>query len=229
MSNKDNQQRTALDTKRLVGIAVFSALAYVIALVCQIIPAIQGFLSLDFKDAVIAMASFIYGPIASVIISLLAAFLELVTISSTGWYGFIMNFVSSAVFSLTACLIYRKMKSINGALIGFFSAIVVTTGVMLLLNIFVTPLYMAQVGIPLDSAGVINMIPGILLPFNFSKALLNSALAMLIYKPLSNAMRRIGFASGDAKKMEFNRGTVVTLSVGTVALIAAVIILFIIA
>ena len=223
-----NKRQSSVDTRRVVGIAVFAALAYVVALVCQIIPPIAGFLSLDFKDAVIAMASFIYGPISAVLIALVAAFIELVTISTTGWYGFVMNFLSSAVFSLTASLIYRRIKSINGALIGLFSAVVATTGVMLLLNIFVTPLYMAQVGIPLDTAGVIEMIPRVLLPFNFSKALINSALAMFLYKPLSQALRRIGFAAGDAKSMKFNRSTVITLSVAAACMTVAIVILLII-
>ena len=218
-------RRRSFDTKRLVGISVFSALAYVVALVCQVIPSIAGFLSLDFKDAVIAMASFIYGPISAVLIALIAAALELVTISATGWYGFLMNFASSAAFSLVASLIYRKLKSLNGALISFLAAVVTTVSVMLLLNTFVTPLYMAQIGVPLDRAGVIAMIPDILLPFNLAKALLNSALAMVLYKPIANACRRIGFAVGDASKMRFNRSTVIILSVGGACIIAAVIML----
>lgn len=221
--------KSKINTKTLVGIATFSALAFVVTLVCKLIPPIANFLSLDLKDAVISMASFIYGPIAAVLISLIVALVELFTISTTGWYGFVMNFVSSAVFSLVATLIYRKIRSINGALISFFSATVATTAVMLLLNIFVTPLYMTSIGIPLDTAGVIEMIPTILLPFNFSKALLNSALAMVIYKPLSVALRRIGLASGDVSKMTFNRGTVIILSVGTVSMIVAITILFVIA
>lgn len=226
-----NTRKQSIDTRRLVGIAVFSALAFVVALVCQIIPPIAGFLSLDFKDAVIAMASFIYGPISAVIIALIAVLIEFITITinTTGWYGFVMNFISSAVFSLTASLIYRKFKSLNGALVSFVSAVVATTSVMLLLNIFVTPLYMAQIGVPLDRGGVIAMIPKVLLPFNLSKALLNSAIAMILYKPVSTAMRRIGFASGDRRKMEFNRASVVILAVGAVFIAAAVAMLLIIA
>ena len=225
---KKNNRGNRDTTRRLVGIAVFSAFSFVVTLVCQIIPPVQGFLSLDMKDAVIAMASFIYGPTSAIVIAFLVAFIELFTISTTGWYGFIMNFVSSAVFSLVASLIYRKLKSINGALIGFFAAIAATTATMLLLNIFVTPLYMAQIGVPLDTAGVIEMLPTVLLPFNFSKAMLNSAIAMMIYKPLSIALRRIGIASGEAKSMTFNRGTVTILVVGSILLTAAVLILLII-
>lgn len=225
----NSTRKQSIDTRRLVGIAVFSALAFVVALVCQIIPPIAGFLSLDFKDAVIAMASFIYGPISAVIIALIAALLELITVSTTGWYGFVMNFISSAVFSLTASIIYRKFKSLNGALVSFVSAVVATTSVMLLLNIFVTPLYMAQIGVPLDRGGVIEMIPKVLLPFNLSKALLNSAIAMILYKPVSTAMRRIGFATGDKRKMQFNRASAVILAVGAVFIAAAVTMLLMIA
>lgn len=207
--------------------AVFSALAVVIALICQVIPPVAGFLSLDVKDAVIAMASFIYGPISAPIIALVAAFIEAVTFSTTGWYGFIMNFASSAVFSLTASLVYKKKRTLNGALFGFISAVILTTGVMLLLNTFVTPLYMEYIGVPMTRADVIAMIPKILMPFNFSKALLNSAVAMLLYKPLSVAMSRIGFAD---KKMEFsfNRNSVIILIFGSVALAVSVTILLLI-
>lgn len=222
-----NTRKQDFDIRRLVGIAVFSALAFVVALVCQIIPPIAGFLSLDFKDAVIAMASFIYGPLSAVIISLIVALLELITVglSTTGWYGFVMNFISSAVFSLTACLIYRRIKSLNGALLSFVSAVIVTVGTMLLLNIFVTPLYMAQIGVPIDRGGVVDMIPKVLLPFNLSKALLNSAIAMILYKPVSTAMRRIGFATGDRKRMQFNRSSVIILAVGAVFITVSVIML----
>lgn len=217
-----------IDTKKMVGIAIFAALAYVVALVCQVIPPVAGFLSLDAKDAIISIAAFIYGPVSAVIISFIAAFVELVTISTTGWYGFVMNFASSAVFSFTAAIIYKKFRSINGALVGYISAIAATTSVMLLLNIFVTPLYMQQNGIPLDSAGVIAMIPKVLLPFNFAKSLLNSAIAMLLYKPLSSALRRTGLVLGKKSGMQFNRTTVLILVVGAISLAAAVTILMLI-
>lgn len=216
-----------IDTGRVVGIAMFSALAVVVALVCQIIPPIAGFLSLDAKDAVISMAAFVYGPLSSVIISLIAATVELFTFSSTGWYGFIMNFVSSAVFSLTASLIYKRWHRLNGALAGFISAIIATTGVMLLLNIFVTPLYMKSIGIPMTSADVVAMIPKILFPFNFAKALMNSAFAMMLYKPLSVALKRMKLIEGEVN-VKFNKNSVIILTVGAISLVAAVVILIVI-
>ena len=236
-------KRNNLNAENTVGIAIFSALAFVVAFVCNVIPPVAGFLSLDVKDAVIAIASFIYGPISAALISFIAALIEWLTFSTTGWYGFVMNFASSAVFSLTASLIYKRRRTINGALISFFAAVIATTGVMLILNRFVTPVYLFDYikVMPADAAKeyVIGLLPTVLLPFNFAKALLNSAVAMLLYKPLSRALKKAKFALAErrgavseAEKSSdpaaFNKNTVLILAVGGAALVAAVVILLII-
>ena len=219
------------DTKKLVGTAIFAATAYVVALVCNVIPPIAGFLSLDVKDAIIALAAFIYGPISGVLIAFIAAALELFTFSTTAWYGFIMNFASSAVFALTASLIYKFKRTLNGALVGFFSAVVATTGVMLILNTFVTPLYLTYfVGMPADKAGatVIELLPSVLLPFNFAKSLLNAASAMLLYKPVTTALARAGLVDGK-RGFTFNKSSIVILVIGGISLAAAIAIFLVLA
>ena len=214
--------------RTVTGVGIFSALAFITTLVCKLIPSVGGFLSLDAKDSVIAIASFIYGPIVAPIISLVSAFIEFVTISDTGWYGFVMNFASSATFSLVASLTYKYKKSFNGAIIGFASAVVVTTGVMLLLNIFVTPVYFVSIGVPMTRDTVIEMLPRLLLPFNFAKSLINSALALLLYKPIINAMRSAHLVPKSEHKTEFNRSSILTLIIGGVSLFSALLVLLII-
>lgn len=223
MKMRKNNTRT--DTQKYVGIAVFSALAFAVAFVCNaFIPPVAGFLSLDMKDAIIAIASFIYGPIAAVLISFIAAFIEFVTFSTTAWYGFIMNFASSAVFSLAASLIYKRHRHINGALISFFAAIVATTGVMLLLNTFVTPLYLVTIGVPeaVAQSQVVDMLPDVLLPFNFAKALINSAVAMMLYKPVATALRAARLTTGGKAALSFNRNSVIILVIGSVATVVSI-------
>ena len=222
----ENKRQTVFEQRKLlgkiVGAGMFAALAYVVAILCEPIPPVAGFLSIDIKDAVIAIASFIYGPIFAPIISFIVAGIELVSIGSdTAWYGFIMNFASSAVFSTTVSLVYSRKKSINTALAGFFAAIVATTGVMLLLNAFVTPIFVASRGIPFD---VIPNLPILFLPFNFAKTLLNSAVAMLLYKPVINAMRGARLIPKSEHKVSFNKNSVIILSVGGVLMIASVVI-----
>lgn len=215
--------------EKVVGIAIFSALALVVALVCNVIPPVQGFLSLDVKDAVITIAAFTYGPVSAVCISFISALIELLTFSTTGWYGFVMNFVSSAVFSLTATLLYMRRRTLNGALTALFAAVVATTGAMLLLNTFVTPLYLVTKGLALDVAkqSVADMLPKILLPFNFAKTMLNGSVLMLMYKPVTIAMSGAGLIEKKNASISFNKSSVVILAIGIATLVTALAILLI--
>ena len=216
--NSSNQNNTAI--KKICGIGVFSALAYITTFICQLIPNVAGFLSLDAKDAVIAIASFVYGPIAAPVIALIVSFIEFITISSTGIWGFVMNFAASTAFSLTASLIYKFSKTFNGALCGFATAIVFTTAVMLALDLLIVPLYS---GAPRDA--IVSMMPTVLLPFNFAKTLMNASIALLLYKPSINALRKSRLIPPSEHKTTFNRTTVLTLVIGGIALVTAFVIL----
>lgn len=204
----------SFDTKRLVGIAMFAALAYGVTFVFRI-PVM--FLTFDAKDTMITIAALMYGPVSGVIISLLAALLELITISGTGVYGFIMNFASSAAFSATAALIYKYKRNASGAIISFYAASVVMVSVMMCLNIFVTPYYMG-----VSTKTVMDLIPKLFFPFNLAKALLNSALAMMLYKPVTVAMRRAGLLKGQGK-MQINRSSIAIYITAVVTLAVAVV------
>lgn len=210
-----NNNTKSFDTKKLVGIAMFAALSYGVTFVFRI-PVM--FLTFDAKDTFITIAALMYGPVSGIAISLVAALLELITISGTGVYGFIMNFASSAAFSATAALIYKYKRNASGAIISFYSASVVMVTVMMLLNMFVTPYYMG-----VTTATVIDLIPTLFLPFNLAKALLNSALSMMLYKPITVAMRRAGLLKGQSK-MNINRSSVAIYTTALITLVVAVII-----
>ena len=201
-----------IDIKRIVGIAMFAALAFGVTFVFRI-PV--SFLTFDAKDALLTVAAFIYGPAAAVVMSLIASLLEL-TISDTAIIGALMNFISSAAFSGTASLVYKYRRTLNGAIIGVFSAVAITTAVMVVMNIFITTIYM---GVP--RSVVISMLP-MLTVFNFAKALMNSAIAMLIYKPIALAMRRAKLISGHTMSTKFGKKSIITIIVGLVSLAAAI-------
>ena len=208
-------KKGSFEVKRLVGMAMFAALAYAVTFVFRI-PVM--FLTFDAKDAVITIAALMYGPISGVVISLAVALVEMISVSGTGVYGFIMNFASSAVFSAVAALIYKLKRNHIGALIAFYSASAAMVAVMMLLNMFVTPYYM---GAP--RAEVMKLIPTLILPFNVAKALLNSAFAMLLYKPVTLAMRKAKLLKGKTS-MSFNRSSVVIASAAAVTLCVAIVI-----
>ena len=168
-------------TRRLTLTAVFAALAFAAMFVFRFN---VTFLTFDLKDTIITISGLMLGPVVSLIVSLLVAVLEFVTIGDTGWYGFLMNFASSATFSVVCAVVYRYNKKLVGAVIALISGVIALVAVMLTLNLLVTPLYM---GAP--RSAVIEMIPALLLPFNAIKGAVNAALVLILYKPVRQAMQ----------------------------------------
>ncbi|MBQ9085414.1 MAG: ECF transporter S component [Clostridia bacterium] len=177
MSNKRNNQ----PLMRIVGIGIFTALAVVISFATSFIKV--GFLSLDAGDIVIILGSFIYGPLAGVIMSLISSLFGFLY-SGTGIWGLLMDFASSAAFSFIASFIYSRKKSFKLAIVGIYSAVLSVTAIMMPLNILITPLYTGA-----TTEQVISLIPVMLLPFNFAKCLFNGGAVLLLYKPIVRAMR----------------------------------------
>ena len=168
-------------------VGMLSAYAYVLTLIGKVVPIrFNDFLQYDPKDAVIVISGFALGPLASLFVSVIVAFLELITISSTGVIGFLMNVLSSVSFACIAAFIYKHRKSLGGAVFALTVSSVVTVGAMVLWNYLVTPVYM---GVPREV--VAGMILPVFLPFNVIKCGLNASLAMLIYKPFVQAMRSV--------------------------------------
>ncbi len=168
--------------KKLSGAAMLCAVAYLCVFIFRFK---VGFLTFDFKDSILAVIGFVYGPIYAVISSLVVALIEMFSVSDTGPYGFIMNFLASAVFSGVCGLFYRSNKTLKGAVLGAVSATALMTAVMMLANIFITPYYMGT-----TKAEVIALIPTMLLPFNLVKGAINAAVTMIIYKPIVAALKR---------------------------------------
>ena len=162
--------------KKLTVLAMLSAIAYVAVALLRF-PVVL-FLSYEPKDVVIAIGGFLYGPLAALGISLVVSFIEMLTISSTGWIGFVMNFLSSAAFAGTAALLYRKKRTQGSAIAGLFGGALLMTVLMLLWNYLITPLYMHTA-----RADVAAMLVPVFLPFNLLKGCLNATITVLLYKP----------------------------------------------
>lgn len=180
-----NTRQHSQKIKKITAIGMFCALSYVCMYFIRI--PVQ-FLTLDVKDSLITLCSLLFGPISGAAIALIVPLLELITVSDTGVYGFLMNLLSSLTFAVTAGVIYRYKKSMTGAVIGLVSGVCAVTAVMVLANLVITPYYMH---VPVET--VAAMIPTVLLPFNLVKATLNAALVLLLYKPLSKVLKKIGF------------------------------------
>lgn len=166
--------------------AMFAALAFAATLLGKLVPNVAGFLSYDPKDAVVVIAGFACGPLVAVGISVVVSLIEMLTVSTTGLWGFLMNVLSTCSFALPAALLYRKNRSRNGALIGLGSGVLAMVLSMTLWNWIVTPVYM---GVP--RSVVVGMLLPTFIPFNLVKGGMNAALTLLLYKPVVSALRRI--------------------------------------
>ena len=212
-----------INFRRYVALAMFTALAYASLFVLRI-GGIGGFLTFDVKDAIIASAAMMFGPQYGVLISLIVAFIEMISVSGTGPWGALMNFCGSAVFAAVGSLIYRYMPRIKrrmtGAVVGLLASVLSMTVVMLLLNLIITPIYM---NVSLDV--VKGLIFPLLLPFNLVKALLNAAVVLVIYKPVSTALKNIRALDGGAEKLSFNKKTLALTVAAAVVIVGCVLFL----
>ena len=173
--------------KQIAAAGVFCAFAFALTNLGNIIPIrFAGFLSFDPKDAMIVMAGFAIGPWAAVGITFACALLELITISTTGIIGFVMNVISSLCFALVPAILYKKNRSFKSAIIGLAISSAVTVAAMLLWNALITPLYMK---VPREA--VLDMLLPVFLPFNLLKCLINTSIVVFFYKHIMKALRKI--------------------------------------
>ena len=183
-----------IDTKKMVLLGMLAAVAFMLVALIRI-PVVL-FLSYEPKDVVITIGGFLLGPMASFVISLVVALVEMVTISTTGPIGCLMNLISSACFACTAAVVYKKKHSLGGAIGGLVLGSVIMISIMLLWNWLITPLYMTGT----SRSDIANMLIPVFLPFNALKAGFNSALTLILYKPLVSALRQTGLIPKTASK-----------------------------
>ena len=193
-----------MSTRYMAAVAMFAALSFVSVLIAKVIPNVAGFLSYEPKDAVIVIAGLLYGPLTSVLISVIVSLIEMLTISSTGPYGFLMNVISTCAFAVPAAWYYQKHKTQKDAVIGLCFGVITIVVAMLLWNYIITPFYM---GVSRET--VAGMLMSVFLPFNLVKGGINAGLTLLLYKPVVGALRKAGLAqpsSTGSDKRVFNPG-----------------------
>lgn len=196
-------QKSKMSTKYITTVGMFCAIAYVAMLIGDIVPKISGFLSYDPKDAVIAIAGFIFGPLACVFISVIVSLIEMLTVSTTGPYGLLMNIISTCAFTVPAAWFYRKRRTHRGAVTGLAIGTVFMVACMIVWNYIITPFYM---GVAREQ--VAAMLVPVFLPFNLIKGGINAGLTLLLYKPVVDTLRRAKLVepSQSGSKKSFNAG-----------------------
>ena len=220
--------------KKITVIGVFIALAYAVS---AILPIKVSFLTLDFKDVISTICGLFFGPLAGLVCAAIVPFVEMITTSTTGFYGLVMNLISSLMFVGVASIIYKYKKTIFGAILGLVTASIATMGVMTLANILITPYYLEiAMGMPLSAAKdtVRTLLPTTIIPFNIVKSILNASLSMLLYKPLSRVLKSI--VNSKSTKTQANSNTassnkarsIIVTAVSAAIVVAAFVIVFVV-
>lgn len=167
------------------------------------IPIIPSFIKLDFSDLPGFIGAFVCGPLAGVLITLIRNVIHIFTGSSAG-IGELSNFILSSSFVLTAGLIYKKIPSFKGVLIGGIAGALIMGALSFPVNYFIIyPLYYSVMGFP--QAAILEMYQAILpstksiaqallifnVPFTIVKGLISVAFTCVIYKPLEKLIKRM--------------------------------------
>lgn len=209
-------------TQRLTTLAIMSAIAYLVMFLTHELNFMPGypFLSLDMKDVIIAIGGFIYGPVAAAMMSAVVSVIEMLTVSSTGFIGLLMNVLSTCAFACTAAAIYKRRQTLASAIVGLVLGCLAATGVMLLWNYLITPLYQ---GVPRNVIAA-ALLPAFL-PFNLIKYGLNAAIALLLYKPLVGALRRAHLVPASQKQSSTGKINIGVMLLAIVVLATLVLII----
>ncbi len=166
-----NYSKSTTNVQKLSIMGMLCAVAFVSTMLMHSIPIMPSapYLSLDPKDAVIAIGGFIFGPVAALIMTAAVCLVEMVTISSTGVIGLVMNLLP-------------KFKN---AVIGLILGVISMTVMMILWNYLITPIYTGM-----DRAVIAPMLPTVFLPFNLLKGTINAALTLFLYKSVVTVLRK---------------------------------------
>ena len=179
---------TSKNLSKFVKIALLSAIAVVIMLFeIPLIP-LFPWLKMDLSELPVLIGAFAFGPMTGVIIEGLKILLNLLmTGTSTGFVGELANFIIGVSFVVPAAMIYHRNKSKKSAIIGmivgglFMEVAGILANIYLLLPVF-------------GMSGKIDMAQYVmvgLIPFNGLKAILVSAITMLVYKKLSVSIFKV--------------------------------------
>ena len=187
--------KNVFTTKNVAGMAVFSALSFVVYLLE--IPIFAGtpasFLELDLSNVFVMLAGFMYGPIPAIIITLVKELIH-VTVGSTGGVGELANFIITSAYVLIPSIVYYYKKGIKTVVITLFIACLVQTGISLLVNNFINfPFFTGSV--PFVTTQISNRLFANLwayvLAFNAIKSVVISTITILLYKKVSYLFKKI--------------------------------------
>ena len=193
-----------MSTRTMVKTSVLSVLAFLIMYFEMPLWFTPPFLKVDLSDIPALIGAFSLGPVAGVVIELIKNILNVaIEGTTTGAVGELANFFVGGIFVFVAGVIYKKDRTFKGAIIGMLVATVAMTAAASILNYyFLIPFYAKLFGAPVETfvemGSKVNkyvtdyrsfILFGIV-PFNFLKGIMVSAITIPLYKRVSPILHK---------------------------------------
>lgn len=191
MRSKQNtaERRAAVkkhfSAKRMAFMAVFVALSYVVSfLEIPLFPS-APFLKIDFGNVFILLVSFLLGPIEGIIVCALKESLRMLG-SSSGGVGELANMLVTSTYLLLPAIVYRYHKGLKVVMLSLGGACLLGTAMAIVANRYINfPLYVGE-----GAAAMFSQLFWVIVAFNLIKTVAVSALTLLLYKRLSNFLKK---------------------------------------
>ena len=181
------RRRSRMPVKKMVLIGMFSAISVILVYLFRLslFPA-APFLEYDMADIPIVLITFMYGPSAGLITTVIVSVIQGLTVSAgSGWIGILMHIFATGCYVLVAGNIYKRRKNMGWEIAAMVAGTLAMTVSMVIWNILFTPFLM---GAPREQVMAI-LVPAII-PFNLFKAGVNSLAAYFVFKILQQVIKK---------------------------------------
>ena len=197
------ETKNKMSVKMITQAGMLGAIAVVLMLFEIPLPFAPAFYEIDFSEVPVLVGAFAMGPLAGLLIEFVKILLNLlINGTTTAGVGEIANFLIGISFCLPAYLIYRKMHSKKGAIVGLASGTLIMTAAGCFLNAYVLlPAYAKAFEMPIDAlvgmgtavnakiTDLFTFVVFAVAPFNLLKGVLVSLVVVLIYKKISPILK----------------------------------------
>lgn len=188
----------------ITKIAILGAIATLLMLFEFPLPFAPAFYELNFSEIAVLVAGFALGPVAGILTELIKILLNLIINgTATAGVGELSNFLMGVAFVFPASLIYKRKKSLSGAIIGMLAGTVSLVALGAAVNYYLMiPAYVKFMGFELEDiiglgtkinpsiTDLSSLILFATIPFNLVKGIVSSLLTALIYKRISPILHK---------------------------------------
>lgn len=200
---KMENKKKKMSTKMIAQIGMLGAIAVVLMLFEVPLPFAPPFYKIDLSEVPVLIGSFAMGPVAGVLIELVKILLNfLINGTDTAGVGEVANFFIGISMCVPAAIVYKKMHSKRGAIIGSVVGTIAMTILGCFINAYVMlPTYAAAFEMPIDAlvakgtavnANITDLFTFVMFavaPFNLIKGIVVSLIVFLIYKKIKPVLK----------------------------------------